>query len=119
MSERVVAVPLPDGRWLALSREAFAEALAAGAELLAAQARSPDAMSAEPLLVDAAQMAKLTSTAPSWWEAAARDLDCPSVFVGRVRRFKVSDCLAWLETVQERDTNGHARRCGAAPRARA
>ena len=50
---------------------------------------------------------------------SARDLDCPAVFVGRVRRFNVTDCLAWLERVQERDGNGTSRRCGAAPRARA
>lgn len=118
MTDRMIAVPLPDGRWLALSREAFAVALAAGRDLSAAPGASA-ASSDEPLLVDAAAMAKLTSTAPSWWESAARDLDCPSVFVGRVRRFKVAAALAWLETVQERDGNGHARRCAAAPRARA
>lgn len=117
MSDRVL-IPLPGIGTLALSREAFAEALAAGGDLSGALS-APAASSDEPLLVDAAQLGRLTSTAPSWWESAARDLDCPSVFVGRVRRFKVADALAWLETVQERDDNGHARRCGAAPRARA
>ena len=33
MSDRI-AVALPDGRWLALDRESFAAALAAGAELM-------------------------------------------------------------------------------------
>ena len=117
MPNRMIAVPLPDGRWLALSHEAFAEALTAGRDMSAAPGASA-ASSDEPLLVDAAELGRLTSTAASWWESAARDLDCPSVFVGRVRRFKVTDALAWLEGVQERDGNGHARRCGAAPRAR-
>jgi hypothetical protein len=116
MSDRLLLC-LPDGRWLCITPEAFQEALAAGAAASAAPATSA-AASSGPVLVDAEEMARLTSTAPSWWEAAARDLDCPAVFVGRVRRFKVADCLAWLETVQERDGNGHSRRCGAAPRAR-
>jgi hypothetical protein len=116
MADRRILVPLADGRWLSLDKETFAAALAAGAEQMAAP--SPAAAPAAPLFVDAAEMGRLTDTGASWWESAARDLDCPSVFVGRVRRFKVADCLVWLESVQERDGNGHARRCGAAPRAR-
>jgi len=112
-----ICVALPDGRWLALDRETFAAALAAGAELMTAP--SPAAATAAPLFVDAAEMGRLTDTAPSWWEAAARDLDCPSFFIGRVRRFKVADCLLWLEDVQERAPDGRAVRCAAAPRARA
>jgi len=115
VADRIV-VPLADGRWLALNREMFAAALAAGAELMAAP--SPTTSPAEPLFVDAAEMARLTDTAASWWESAARDLDCPSVFVGRVRRFRVADCLRWLESVQERSVDGRALKCGAAPRAR-
>jgi hypothetical protein len=115
-----VLIPLPGIGTLALSRDAFTEALVAGAELVAAQSPSSLASTtAEPLFVDAAGLAKLTSTAPSWWESAARDLDCPSVFVGRVRRFKVADALAWLESVQERSVDGQVLKCGAAPRARA
>jgi hypothetical protein len=68
------------------------------------------------LLVDAAKLGELTSTAASWWEAAARNSDCPSIFVGKCRRFSVADCLSWLASVQERDETGRVRRCGAAPR---
>ena len=118
MADRIL-VAMPDGRWLALDRETFAAALAAGAEMMAASAPSPATSTAAPLFVNAEEMARLTDTAPSWWEAAARDLDCPSVFIGRVRRFKVSDCLLWLEDVQERAPDGRALRCAAAPRARA
>jgi hypothetical protein len=118
MSDRV-AVALPDGRWLALDREAFSAALAAGAEMMAAHAPSPTASTTGPLLVSAEEMARLTDTSPSWWDSAARELDCPCVFIGRVRRFKVADCLSWLEDVQERAADGQPLKCGAAPRARA
>jgi hypothetical protein len=114
-----ICVPLSDGRWLALDRAAFAAALAAGAALMAAHTPSRAAATAEPLLVSAEEMARLTDTAASWWDSAARELDCPCVFIGRVRRFKVADCLAWLEEVQERTAGGHPLKCGAAPRARA
>src|SRR6202012_3240610 len=96
---------------LALDGESYRAALAAGAELNAAPSPPPSATAA-PLFVDAAEMGRLTNTATSWWESAARESDCPSVFVGKVRRFKVAECLKWLETVQERDGAGRARRCG-------
>lgn len=117
MSDRVL-IPLPGIGTLALDGETYRTALAEGAKLSATPVPS-QATSAEPLFVDAKEMARLTHTESSWWEAAARNLDCPSVFVGRVRRFRVSACLTWLESVQERDGTGRARRCGAAPRANA
>jgi hypothetical protein len=115
MADRIL-VALPDGQWLALDRETFTAALAAGTELMPP---SPAALTVAPLFVDAAEMGRLTDTAPSWWDAAARNLDCPSIWVGKVRRFKVADCLAWLEQVQERSPDGRALNSGAAPRARA
>lgn len=116
MTDRVL-IPLPGIGTLALDGETYQAALAEGARLSAAPAPSP-AVTAQPMFVDAAEMARLTNTAVSWWESAARESDCPSVFIGKVRRFKVTECLAWLEQVQERDGNGRARRCGAVPRAR-
>jgi len=116
MADRVL-IPLPGIGTLALDGETYQAALAAGATLNAAPCASP--ATTEPVFVDAAAMARLTNTSASWWESAARDSDCPSLFIGKVRRFKVADCLAWLEAVQERDGNGRSRRCGAAPRARA
>jgi len=71
----------------------------------------------QPLLVDAAKLGELTNTAASWWEAAARNSDCPSLFVGKYRRFNVAECLNWLAKIQERDGSGRAHRCGATPRA--
>jgi hypothetical protein len=63
----------------------------------------------QPMLVDAAKVRELTSTSASWWEAAARDSDCPSIFVGKYRQFSVADCLSWLAKVQECDGAGRAR----------
>jgi len=114
MSDRVL-VCLQDGRWLALTAESFEGALSEGAKFNAAPASSCERLN-EPVLVDAAEMARLTSTAASWWHAAARELDCPSLFVGKDRRFNVAACLAWLERVQERDATGRARRSAVAPR---
>jgi hypothetical protein len=114
MADRVL-IPLPGVGTLALSGDVYLNGLAEGAKLCGAPAPS---MADEPLLIDAEKLAQLTSTAASWWESAARDLDCPSLFVGRVRRFKVRDALAWLESVQERSVDGRALKCGAAPRAR-
>jgi hypothetical protein len=115
MADRVL-IPLPNIGTLALSGDAYREALAEGAKACAVPA--PSATDEPLLLVDAEKLAQLTSTSASWWESAARDLDCPSVFVGRVRRFKVAECLRWLESVQERSADGRALKCGAAPRAR-
>jgi hypothetical protein len=113
---KLLCMPLPDGRWLAMDQAAFRAALAAGAELMPP---SPAVPAAAPVFVDAAEMARLTGTAPSWWEAAARNLDCPCLFIGQCRRFKVAEALAWLDSVQERSVDGRAVRCGAAPRANA
>jgi hypothetical protein len=119
MADRVLVL-VPGLGALALAPDVYREALAEGSALIPAQGapgatrtRAPE----EPVLVDAKTLGRLTTTAPSWWEAAARDTDCPSLFVGRVRRFNVTDCLKWLASVQERDGSGRTRRCGAAPRA--
>lgn len=114
---KLVCIALPDGRWIALDQATFAAALAAGAEVMASP--SPIVPTTTPLFVDAAEMGRITGTAASWWEAAARNLDCPCLFVGQSRRFKVAEALAWLERVQERSVDGRAVRCGAAPRANA
>jgi excisionase family DNA binding protein len=89
-TERVL-VPLPDGRWLALASDAFAEALRAGAEMLAAPGASDAAQAgdAEPLL-DAEQLADRLALPVTWVEQAAREGRIPSVRAGRWRRFKRS-----------------------------
>lgn len=116
MADRVL-IPLPGVGTLALTREEYEAGLAAGRELSGAPAPSLEP-TAHPLFVDATEIARLTNTAVSWWESAARESDCPSLFIGKVRRFKVAECLHWLEQVQERDGAGRSRRCGAVPRGR-
>jgi hypothetical protein len=113
MTDRII-LPLAGIGTLVLDGDAYRAALAEGAKLTAPE--SPPSPTS-PALVDAEQLGELTNTKASWWEAAARESDCPSVFVGKYRRFNVAECLAWLSQVQERDGNGRVRRCGVVPRA--
>jgi hypothetical protein len=87
-----ICVPLPDGRWLALDREAFAAALAAGAEMTAGAAPSSPA-TAEPLL-DADQAAAQMNVTARWLEDSARAGIIPHVKLGKFTRFRVSEIAA-------------------------
>jgi len=91
MSDRVI-IPLPDGRWLALDRDAFAAALVVGAEMTAA-APSSAAASTEPLL-DADQAASQMNVTARWLEDSARAGIIPHHKLGRFIRFKVSEVAA-------------------------
>jgi hypothetical protein len=91
MADRM-AVPLPDGRWLALDRETFAAALAAGAEM-AVSAPSPAAIGSEPLL-DADQTASQLNVTARWLEDSARAGIVPHHKLGRFIRFRVSELAA-------------------------
>lgn len=97
MSDRVL-VPLPDGRWLALSREAFEAALAEGATAMSATAAPPDPI--EPLL-EAEQLAKALNLPATAIERLAREERIPFIECGRWRRFRrsaVEAALARRET---------------------
>jgi hypothetical protein len=87
-----ICVALPDGRWLALDRETFAAALAAGAEMMAADSPSLAAI-AEPLL-DADQAAAALSVTARWLEDSARAGIIPHVKLGKFTRFRVSEIAA-------------------------
>lgn len=117
MSDRVL-IPVPGVGTLAMTLEAYQQALADGAQLCPAPAPAAGS-SDDTLLVSSEELGRRTDTAASWWEAAAREGDCPSVFVGRVRRFDVKACMRWLAGCQERDGAGRVKRCAVAPRARA
>ena len=110
MTDRVI-IPIPGVGTIVLDADSYQAALRP------ATMPSSEVKAQPQLLVDAAKLGELTSTSASWWEAAARDSDCPSVFVGKYRRFSIADCLSWLAKVQERDGAGRVRRCGAVPRA--
>jgi excisionase family DNA binding protein len=100
MADRI-AVPLPDGRWLAMEPATFVEALGAGAELLAAQAvPAAPAGSAEPLL-DSEQLAEALRVPVTWIEQAARERRIPSLEFGRWRRFKRSEVEAAVRAQRE------------------
>jgi hypothetical protein len=87
-----ICVALPDGRWLALDRETFAAALAAGAELMAGAAPSP-ASAGEPLL-DADHAAAQMNVTARWLEDSARAGIIPHIKLGRFIRFRVSEIAA-------------------------
>jgi excisionase family DNA binding protein len=85
-----VLLPLPDGRWLALTPDAFRAALAEGSTLSGAAGVSPAALNDEPL-VDADQLAERFDIPVTWLEQAAREHRIPSHNFGRWRRFKASE----------------------------
>lgn len=87
MSDRVL-LPLPDGRWLALSRETFETALVEGCAAVASAAAPRQAD--EPLL-DADELAAALKLSVTWVEQAAREQKIPSVQAGRWRRFRRAD----------------------------
>jgi hypothetical protein len=72
-----ITIALPDGRWLALDRESFSAALAAGAELMGAASASPAVAAPEPLL-DAEQLAEALHVPVTWIEQAAREAREPA-----------------------------------------
>jgi excisionase family DNA binding protein len=94
-----IVVPLPDGRWLALSREVFAEALAVGAALMTppAAATVPQAES-EPLL-NAVELSRVLNLPRTCIYEKARAGAIPSVRVGKHLRFRRSHVLAALGSV--------------------
>ena len=90
MSDRI-AIPLPDGRWLTLSADAFASALAEG-NALAAPCSAPGA-SGEPLC-DAEHAAEQLGVTARWLEDCARAGIVPHHKFGRVTRYRVSEVAA-------------------------
>jgi excisionase family DNA binding protein len=89
MMDRVL-VPLPDGRWLALTPEVFREALEAGAVLGAPPATPGAATSHEEPLLEAEELAAILKLPVTWLEQAAREQRIPSIQAGRWRRFRRS-----------------------------
>lgn len=94
MCDRVL-VPLPDGRWLALSEEQFQAAVQAGQQAVGAPANAASKSNDEPLL-DARELAKILKLPVSWLQEAARSGRIPCVRAGRWRRFKRNEVEAAL-----------------------
>lgn len=91
MADRV-AIPLPDGRWLALDREVFDAAIEAGAEL-ARPLAAPGAPTG-PRLLTSEQISELLSIPANWFEEAARRDEIPCVRVGKYVRFALDEVLS-------------------------
>ncbi len=93
MADRVVFA-LPDGRWLAMEREAFDSALAAGSEF-APPSEVPNASNA-PRLLTSEQLSEQLSIPATWLEEAARRDEVPCVRVGKYVRFDIDEVLSSL-----------------------
>jgi excisionase family DNA binding protein len=95
MADRVV-LALPDGRWLAMSREQFDAALMAGAEFAPPAATPGGVGAAGPRLLTSEQLAELLSIPSTWFEEAARRDELPCVRVGKYVRFDLDEVLSSL-----------------------
>jgi hypothetical protein len=90
----LVAVPLPDGRWLALEPETFRAALVSGAEL--SPPAAPCGAPSGPRLLTSEQLGEQLSIPATWFEDAARRDEIPSVRIGKYVRFDLDEVLASL-----------------------
>lgn len=89
MSDRVM-LPLPDGRWLSLSREGFEAALAEGGAAIGAAVHAGTPAGDTEALMDAEQLAAALHLPQTWLEQAAREGRIPCVRAGRWVRFRRS-----------------------------
>jgi excisionase family DNA binding protein len=92
MPDRVL-IPVPGVGVLALDREVFTAALAAGAELTTGATLSPAGSIPEPLL-DPDQAAEQLNVSARWLEDSARAGIVPHHKLGRFIRFRVSEIAA-------------------------
>ncbi len=99
MADRIL-IPLPDGRWLALSADSFTEALQAGSALMPATG-SVSRPAPSPTLASAEDMEAATGVPASWFATQARERRIPFVKLGRYVRFNPAEVLA-SEAMQRR-----------------
>jgi excisionase family DNA binding protein len=98
MADRI-AVPLPDGRWLALTPETLREALEAGSALMTPQ--NGNALRTDEPLVDSDELATLLKVPAGWFEQKAREGVIPSLEFGRWRRFRRSEVESAVRASRE------------------
>ena len=99
MSDHLVAVPLPDGRWLALDPNALRAAIEAAQALgLGSSGLPPTSTGAavEPLL-NSEELGKLFGVHPTTVEGMAKTGAIPSIRVGKLLRFEPSAAKAALK----------------------
>jgi excisionase family DNA binding protein len=86
-----VLVPLPDGRWLAIAADAFAEALVAGAEAMGVAGNaSGNASELTTQLMTAEELAARLKVDASWVLTSARLNEIPCVRLGKYVRFDLA-----------------------------
>jgi len=92
----LLAIPLPDGRWIGLTPEAFASALEAGSALGLGPATTSIAAGPPEPLLNSEQMAALVGVHSTTIEAMAKRDEIPSVRIGKALRFEPSAVKAKL-----------------------
>jgi excisionase family DNA binding protein len=93
MTDRFL-IPLPNGEWLALEEQHFANGLAAGRTLT--RAAEPTASGAAQPLLNSADMAALLGCNDTLVEQMAKEQRIPSIRVGRLLRFEPQQVLEAL-----------------------
>jgi excisionase family DNA binding protein len=93
----MVAIPMPDGRWLALSPEGLRSALAAGEALgLAVTAPVSPGNTAPEGWMNSEELGELLGLHSTTIEAMAKAQKIPSIRVGKALRFEPSAVKAAL-----------------------
>ena len=92
----LVAIPLPDGRWLALPADVLSTGLARAASmgLGAATTVATGTSSSPEKWLTSEELQALTGIHSTSWEARARSGEVPCIRVGKALRFKLGDVEA-------------------------
>jgi excisionase family DNA binding protein len=97
----LIAVPLPDGRWLALEPAALLEGLEAarslGLGLTAEPASGAPSGTPQEQWLTSEQLQETTGIHSTTWEAKAKSGQVPCLRVGKSLRFKLTDVEAALK----------------------
>jgi hypothetical protein len=93
----LIAIPMPDGRWIALTPEALRDALEAARDLglgaTPAQAAVVGGGTPERWL-DSQELEEATGVHSTTWEARAKTGEVPCLRTGKCVRFKLSEVEA-------------------------
>jgi excisionase family DNA binding protein len=99
----LIAIPLPDGRWLALEPAELQLALIRGAEMGLSPAKTvppPVPAATEEKLVNSRELAAIVGVGDTTLEAKAARGEIPSYRIGKALRFNVADVKAALKAAK-------------------